>query len=602
MSDFDIVPGHLAVKAMRDNGYKNAAYALAELMDNSVQAGAKNVSLLCLESQSPADSRLRSRIDQIAVLDDGEGMDAKVLRIALQFGNGTRLTSGLEDGIGRFGMGLPGASVSQCQRVDVWSWRNGAAKALHTYLDLNEIAQGRMKVVPEPDKSPIPPVWLQASGDVGKSGTLVVWSKIDRCIWRTARAIIENSEFIVGRMYRRFIQDGKVRIRLLGFDKDHPGTPNIDQDAKANDPLYLTSQTSTPEPWANSPMFQEWGAEDSNTVTIRFRGKDHKVKLRFSYAKEAAREVRNAGDLPHGRHAKRNIGLSIMRAGRELELDMSWARQGDPVERFWGAEVDFQPGLDDLFGVTNNKQHAHHFSNLGALDLDALAGDRTIAEVAKEMEEDGDPRGPLLELKKRIETNISAMRRLLTAQTKGRDRSRRHSGTSPEKHGTDVTRARQAQGFKGASDEGEKLPPEKKVEEIKNTLKEQGVTEEQASALAATTVEVGLKYLFATADLETSAFFSVKYRGGSLVLLLNSNHPAYEHLVETLDREDDDDATGPVEALTARLAKARDGLKLLLEAWARYEDEQPDGPRRKQAQDARHDWGRMAESFLGKES
>ena len=41
MSKVEIVPAHLAVKAMRDNGYKNAAYAVAELMDNSIQAGAR---------------------------------------------------------------------------------------------------------------------------------------------------------------------------------------------------------------------------------------------------------------------------------------------------------------------------------------------------------------------------------------------------------------------------------------------------------------------------------------------------------------------------------------------------------------------------------
>ena len=36
----NIVPPHLVVQAMRDNGYKNAAYAVAELIDNSIQAGA----------------------------------------------------------------------------------------------------------------------------------------------------------------------------------------------------------------------------------------------------------------------------------------------------------------------------------------------------------------------------------------------------------------------------------------------------------------------------------------------------------------------------------------------------------------------------------
>ena len=35
-----IIPPELAVKAMRDSGYRNTAYALAELIDNSIQADA----------------------------------------------------------------------------------------------------------------------------------------------------------------------------------------------------------------------------------------------------------------------------------------------------------------------------------------------------------------------------------------------------------------------------------------------------------------------------------------------------------------------------------------------------------------------------------
>ncbi|MBK8394589.1 MAG: hypothetical protein IPL26_04990 [Leptospiraceae bacterium] len=44
MERHDIVPVHLAVQAMRDNGYRNTAYAVAELIDNSIQASAQNVS------------------------------------------------------------------------------------------------------------------------------------------------------------------------------------------------------------------------------------------------------------------------------------------------------------------------------------------------------------------------------------------------------------------------------------------------------------------------------------------------------------------------------------------------------------------------------
>ncbi|MEA5516699.1 hypothetical protein [Nodularia sp. UHCC 0506] len=95
-------------------------------------------------------------------------------------------------------MGLPSSSISQCQRVDVWSWQNGIDNALHSYLDLNEIKSRQMTEVPEPTTQPIPMNWTKISQNFGESGTLVVWSKIDRCMWRTGKAIIDNSEFVIG--------------------------------------------------------------------------------------------------------------------------------------------------------------------------------------------------------------------------------------------------------------------------------------------------------------------------------------------------------------------------------------------------------------------
>ena len=83
---FDVVPTHLAVEAMRDNGYKNAAYAIAELIDNSIQAEAPFVELLCCETQEQLTHRRCHRIYQLAVAYDGKGMDSNVLRQALQFG------------------------------------------------------------------------------------------------------------------------------------------------------------------------------------------------------------------------------------------------------------------------------------------------------------------------------------------------------------------------------------------------------------------------------------------------------------------------------------------------------------------------------------
>ncbi len=106
----EIIPPELAVKAMRDSGYKNTAYALAELINNSVQANASNVEVICREEYRQVNERKSRRIRAIGILDNGDGMTPETLCLALQFGNGKHMAD--RKGIGRFGMGLPNSSIS----------------------------------------------------------------------------------------------------------------------------------------------------------------------------------------------------------------------------------------------------------------------------------------------------------------------------------------------------------------------------------------------------------------------------------------------------------------------------------------------------------
>lgn len=462
----DIVPTHLAVAAMRDNGYKNAAYAVAELIDNSIQAGGSVVEVLCADDEALVEQRTRRRLDRLAVLDNGSGMDAAVLQMALQFGNGTRLEEGKTRGMGRFGMGLPSASISQCQRVEVWSWQDGPENALFSYIDVGEVRRGELHEVPEPEPREIPQLWREAASDGSfqQSGTLVVWSTIDRCLWRTSRALIENSEEIIGRMYREWIAGEEVRIRLTSFLVSAPGAPQVDKDARPNDPLYLTAGTSTPEPFDDKPMFAPFPDADSHEITMKlgFRGEEHDVTIRFSMAKEEARESAQAGALPYGRHAARNAGVSVVRAGRELELDLGWTNTYDPRERWWGVEVRFEPGLDELFGVSNNKQFARNLAEAAKMDTRALEKEHgSITAAIAHLENEGDPVAPLLGVARRIQGQIDVMRRQIKAQAEGR-RRRRHEEDSPEARATAAVRRRKEQGYRGETDEAEEKPAEER--------------------------------------------------------------------------------------------------------------------------------------------
>lgn len=594
MANFDIVPTHLAIAAMRDSGYKNAAYAIAELVDNAIQATASHVEIICKEEEVFRGQRNRKNVKEIAVIDNGTGMSRETLRKALQFGNGERLQD--RTGIGRFGMGLPNSSISQAKRVSVWTWMDGIQSALYSYLDLAEIQRGDMREVPEPIERDIPHEWGAVSASIltGKSGTLIVWSDLDKCDWRTAHAIFRNSEYTIGRIYRYFLTDGKVRIRMAAF-MDDVSSCHMNDYVQPNDPLYLISNTSTPGEWGSKPMFEQYG----EPKVIAWG--DHCVTVRISVAKNEVRDGFNTGSTPHGQHAKNNVGVSVIRADRELELQVSgWTNSYDPRERWWGVEVNFPPALDEIFGVTNNKQSARSLAEFASVGLDQIAereGFDSEHALIEAWKKDGDPRFVLVEVKQNIESNLSAIRRRIKALgAGGRSRYKRVDPDSAEARGTEATRRRrEEEGISGQSDRDEGRPVAEREKDIVSGLQEDGLDVEDAKNLATTAISDGRKYEFYEADLPTAEFFTVRPKGGVILIGLNTSHPAYDHLVTLLKDSDEDKS---LEDLRIRVKKSYEGLKLLLEAWARYEDELTDGVRKQRAQDARIQWGMVAREFF----
>ena len=258
--DFSIVSPKLTIEAMRDSGYKDTDHALAELIDNSVEAGADLVEIIAVETPPDPDQRYaRARVSEIAVADNGEGMDSTTLRRALKFGDGTRMDR-RKQGIGRFGVGLPQSSISQCQRVDIWTWQNGPDNAFHCYLDLDEIKNSGRQKVPESSQTAVPDRWRKVAANTCEpTGTLVVWSELDRVRWTGGAKTLKRTTELCGRIYRKFLTDSENPIQIdMILASDKAGRLDIEdrQACRPNDPLYLMASSSTPKPFQNRPMFE----------------------------------------------------------------------------------------------------------------------------------------------------------------------------------------------------------------------------------------------------------------------------------------------------------------------------------------------------------
>ena len=596
--DAPIIPLRLAIKAMRDSGYKNTAYALAELIDNAAQADASMIEVLCIERRELVETRERVRLRTIAVLDNGSGMDASTLRMALQFGNGTRLND--RTGIGRFGMGLPNASISQAGRIDVWSWQNGSANALSTFIDLDDITAGKMIDVPIPVHSKVPEQWSRLSDHVGTHGTLIVWSNLDfeRLSWKRAARALDHTERIVGRIYRRFIRSGAVTIRL--FARQDDADVVVDREAQVNDPLYLGAMSSLPAPFDGKAMFDEGWTEEHD---IEFRGASHRVTARYSIASQdtvTAAGTADRGQTEYGKHAALNAGVSVLRAGREIMLDDGWCIGYDPRERWWGAEIEFPPALDEAFGVTNNKQAATHFSELAGTDWRELAEDgETFIDVVARFQDDGDPRGSLLRLNDAITRNLERLRKQIKAQGAGKRSSRRTRHGIPD----DVTKAVN-RGWKERSKQSpihgeDKSPTETDLDEIRSDLTEnKRYGKDDADDLVSLIRDADLRVVFLEADFSNPfELFNVEIKGNITEITFNRQHPGFDDMFGTVATVGGDvDGLSPEEVIE-RLTRAINGAKVLFAGWARYERE-AGVDRAKALQRVRFDWGQMSARFL----
>lgn len=604
------------VNSVRSSGYRDAAMALGELIDNSIQAGASEVEVLVMESLASSGTRRTWQVQQIAVLDNGKGMDALLLQRALRFGDGEHHKNG--EGMGKFGVGLPQASISQAKRIDAWSWQNGVGSAKHTFIDLSDPTWVKEASILPADEMPIPGEWLSNATNIGETGTLIVWSQLDRLAWKKAETIFKNSDFLVGRMYRNWLTSKpqedleQCSIRLTSFDAS--GIETRDRwTYSANDPMYLLQDNSAnpSSETGRKVLFDSAGSErrltfvvtDANGVAkLDEQGKAiiSDIVIRCSMAPNKLREAfegKNAGLTDYGKHAKKNIGVSIMRAQRELTLSTSFDISKDPRNRWWGISVEFGPEFDDVLGVTNNKQDAENLATVAKQTWeDVCLEDETPLQAKERMKEENYPQYVCLEVASRVNKEISIAMKVIGKSTPGKPKGKKRHEDSPERRGTEATKERiEDTGRKTENDEvEEELTKEEKMEKIQSFLEHLEIDAGSVEETLGEIIASGLKYSINHAHMDNDAFFTVDSVGGAILITLNRNHVAFNELFSSLET-DTKDATP--QQLDQLIMRAHSALMLMLISWARLEDE-ASGGMLVRLQDTRKDWGRIARDFL----
>ena len=141
------------------------------------------------------------------------------------------------------------------------------------------------------------------------------------------------------------------------------------------------------------------------------------------------------------------------------------------------------------------------------------------------------------------------------------------------------------------------MSEDEKRKTIRANLTKQGMDGDLIDHLEGKLIDSGYKIAFSERFMDTEAFFSVQQEIGSLIVFANESHSAFDHLFAALDSAELKGEDLSKEEIQQRAIHASQSVKLLLGAWARYEDEASPEERR-QLLKIRREWGSVAQTLM----
>lgn len=219
----------ILVESTRSIGYSFEA-AVADIIDNSISATATEIRI-CFSSQAP---------QWLSIEDNGWGMTTAELETAMRYGSQSSHDVRRKDDLGRFGLGLKMASLSQCRRLTVLTKKDGVFSCARWDLDyiihqkdwaLQFFSEEEMKDAPG-----------YLSLKLKESGTVVIWEQFDRLqqgavqVQKAFDEKIELTRKHVSLVFHRFINDEIPKKRIAIYFNGEA--------VKATDP-FLTRHPAT---------------------------------------------------------------------------------------------------------------------------------------------------------------------------------------------------------------------------------------------------------------------------------------------------------------------------------------------------------------------
>jgi hypothetical protein len=562
-----IITPYDGIMATRKNQYKSTATAAAELVDNSIEANASEIDILTISEMVKGRKRYNSEVVKIAVLDNGDGISEEVLAKCLSLGWGTRVGKETE-GLGKFGWGLKGSSISQARRVEVYSWQDmnwgdkfdPNTEVNMTFLDIEKIRKDNAMYLEPIVKTKLPKEITKFGYKIknSKSGTLVVWSDLDQMDLKKSSTLTNRLNIDMCRIFRHYIHGGAFGDkRLITIHELDNTTQDISETSlKPNDPLYLMTPNNLPghEDEATNVIKENLFSIQVDYLDINDKISKSEVEFLITIAKPETQALLGGG--VEGRHYKSNLGISFVRAGREIDLgNFGFFDPAGTQHRWWGIEVRFKPELDDLFGVDQTKQKVNNVRKFDS-DIDGLFDEDTLTLTDKFLKQMG----------KVLVDHISVLFKELTGR-----RANTRGGSEGKTSPTVIKVNQQLESLSTAGLEstkhGKNKSEEDKVNEIAGILLDANPSDPEMTQTVATEIAketVNYKVNLEYGGWGGSLFLDRKPAGSSSLGIINKHTSFYEKFWKPLEDNPDQKGFKALETIMMALIRAEDELILTM--------------------------------------
>ena len=320
--------------SLRSMGYSFES-AVADVIDNSISAHAQNIRILF--PSTPLDELA------IGILDDGDGMKGDVLFEAMRYGSLSAEEERSEDDLGRFGMGMKSASLSQCRCLTVISFDGETLNGFK--WDYNHILMTQDWMIQELEKNEIDELPYIERLKKQDKGTLVLWQDFDVIsnssggqVYSTLIELRSTLENTLALIYHRYLtglgmQHLHIYINELGIK---PQDPFLEQHPKTTVKKEI-----------------ELDIKDSNGI-------ERIIKIRpfiLPFATELREKDKQLIDGIENLRAKQ--GFYVYR-NKRLIIWGTWfgMKQRSELTKNTRIRVDIPNTLDDIWSIDIKKQQA----------------------------------------------------------------------------------------------------------------------------------------------------------------------------------------------------------------------------------------------------